>query len=71
MLESFRDGNMCEAAKWVIVSKNDVSQDDSKLVFQTTGIHLCDGSNTFFFLNLSRICSVLTRLERNPHVLPN
>lgn len=62
---------MCEAAKWVIVSKNDVSQDDSKLVFQTTGIRLCDSSSTSFFLDLSRICSVLTRLERNPHVLPD
>lgn len=62
---------MCEAAKWVIVSKNDVSQDDSRRVFQTTGIHLCDCSDTFFFLDSSRICSVLTRLERNPHVLPN
>lgn len=45
---------MCEAAKWVIVSKNDVSRDDSKLVFQTTGIGLCDSSATSFFLDLSR-----------------
>ena len=41
---------MCEAAKWVIVSRNDVSQDDSKLLFQTTGIHFCDCSGTSFFL---------------------
>jgi hypothetical protein len=31
--KAFGNGNMCGAAKWVIVSKNDVSQDDSKLVF--------------------------------------
>lgn len=31
---------MCEAAKWAIVSKNVMFQDDSKPAFQTTGVYL-------------------------------
>lgn len=34
--KALSEGNMCGAAKWVIVSKSDVSQDDSKLAVQTT-----------------------------------
>ena len=48
---------MCEAAKRVIVSKNDVSQDDSKLVFQTIGIHFCDCSRTSFLIGPEYILS--------------
>lgn len=50
--KALSEGNMCGAAKWVIVSKNDVSQDDSKLAFQATGgyMHFC--ASTFFLLDL-------------------
>jgi hypothetical protein len=43
---------MCGAAKWVIVSKNDVSQDDSKLAFQTTGVYMCSRASPCFRLDL-------------------
>lgn len=46
------EGNMCGAAKWVIVSKNDVSQDDSKLAFQTTGVYMCSRASPCFRLDL-------------------
>lgn len=43
---------MCEAAKWAIVSKNVVFQDDSKPAFQTTGVYMCSWASAFFLLDL-------------------
>lgn len=43
---------MCEAAKWAIVSKNVVFQDDSKPAFQTTGVYMCSWASTLFLLDL-------------------
>lgn len=50
--KALSEGNMCGAAKWVIVSKNDVSQDDSNLAFQTTGVYMCFCASTCFLLDL-------------------
>lgn len=43
---------MCEAAKWAIVSKNVMFQDDSKSAFQTTGVDMCSWASAFFLLDL-------------------
>lgn len=43
---------MCGTAKRVIVSKNDVSQDDSKLALQTTSTQLCSCASACFLPGL-------------------